>query len=107
MPRNISESTLSKEFRPQTLGIDTFPFPYIAVPTPLHGNEIPTLLCRNFIPMSLHGNEIPTKCCGNEIPTNHPLELYTIYNPAPPLLYMGFVTQCDKSLLRTTIGTSL
>ena len=36
----------------------------------------------SFHPTSLHGNEIPTKWLGNEIPTNHPLELYTIYNPA-------------------------
>ena len=70
------------EFRRQTLGIDTFPFPCIAVPTPQHGNEIPMSLYRNYIPMSLHGNEIPTKCRGNEIPTNHLSELYTIYNPA-------------------------
>ena len=65
----------------QSLGI-LFLFPYIAVPTPKHGNEIPRSLCRNLISTSLHGNKIPTKCLGNEIPTNHSSELYTIYNPA-------------------------
>ena len=66
----------------QNLGIDDFLFTCIVVPTPQHGNEIPTSLCRNFIPTSLSGNEIPTKWRGNEIPTNRLSELYTIYNPA-------------------------
>ena len=57
-------------------------FSSIAVPTPKHGNEIPTSLCRNFISTLLHGNRIPTKWHGNGIPTNHSSELYTIYNPA-------------------------
>ena len=76
-------SIVATEFPQQNLGIDDFLFTCIVVPTPQHGNEIPTSLCRNFIPTSLSGNEIPTKWRGNEIPTNRPSELYTIYNPAP------------------------
>ena len=67
---NISESKfqmsiVATEFPQQNLGIDDFLFTCIVVPTPQHGNEIPTSLCRNFIPTSLCGNEIPTKWCGN------------------------------------------
>ena len=79
----FTKSIVGTEFPQQTLGINDFLFPIIAVPTPLHWNDIPTPSCRNFILMSLHGNDIPTKWLGNEIPTNHPWELYTIYNPAP------------------------
>ena len=75
-------SIVATEFPQQNLGIDDFLFTCIVVPTPQHGNEIPTSLCWNFIPMLLCGNETPKKWCGNEIPTNHPLQLYTIYNPA-------------------------
>ena len=75
-------SIVATEFPQQNLGIDNFLFTCIVVPTPQHGNEIPTSLCRNFIPTSLSGNEIPTKWHGNEIPTNCLYELYTIYNPA-------------------------
>ena len=64
-------------------------FSSIAVPTPYHGNKIPTSSCRNFIPIPLSGNEIPTKWRGNEIPTNHSWELYTIYNPAARLVAGG------------------
>ena len=49
----------------QNLGIDDFIFTCIVVPTPQHGNEIPTSLCRNFIPTSFSGNDIPTKWRGN------------------------------------------
>ena len=79
----------------QSLGI-LFLFPYIAVPTPKHGNEIPRSLCQNLISTSLHGNKIPTKCLGNEIPTNHLSELYTIYNPASWWWYVGGVG-CEQS----------
>ena len=71
----------SLEFPQQTLGIDYFLFSCITVPTS-NGNKHPTSSCWNFIPTLLRGNEIPWKWRENEIPTNHPLELYTIYNPA-------------------------
>ena len=75
-------SIVATEFPQQNLGIDDFLFTCIVVPTPQHGNEIPTSLCRNFISTSLHGNKIPTKWPGIEIPTNPSSDLYTIYNPA-------------------------
>ena len=80
-------------FPQQNIGIDDFLFTCIEVPTPQHGNEISTLLCRNFIPTSLSGKEIPKKWHGNEIPTNCLWELYTIYNPAPRHLIVGQARQ--------------
>ena len=87
----FTKSVVGTEFLQQTLVIDDFLFPCIAVPMPYNGNVNPKSLCWNFIPMSLCGNEIPKKWCGNKIPTNHPLELYTIYNPASG-------TSCNNNL---------
>ena len=50
---------MATEFPQQNLGMDDFLFTCILVPTPQHGNEIPTSLCRNFIPTSLKG--VPKK----------------------------------------------
>ena len=52
--------------------------------------------------MSLRGHEIPTKWRGNEIPTNHPLELYIIYNPAIGTSYGLSITKPEKESHKTT-----
>ena len=101
---------MGAEFPQQTLGMDTFSMSMHCSFHAIAWESNSHIILLEFHPTSLHGNEIPIKWLGNEIPTNHPSELYTIYNPAslleelqiPPIMAAH---RCNRESPTVSVGT--